>query len=60
MECELVKERTVAELAAERSKDGNAGGCKSVMTSDMLDTAHKLLEAGDKPAKVEKLVQVGQ
>ena len=29
------------------------------MTPDKLDTARKLLAAGDKPAKVAKLLQVG-
>jgi len=30
-----------------------------VLTPDKLDTARKLLAAGDKPAKVAKLLQVG-
>ena len=30
------------------------------MTPGMLDTARKLLKAGDKPAKVAKLLQVGR
>jgi len=29
-------------------------------TPDMLDTARKLLAAGDKPVKVAKLLQVGR
>lgn len=60
MERELVKERTIAGLAAARAKGGTGGGRKSVMTPDMLDTARKLLKAGDKPAKVAKLLQVGR
>ena len=58
MERELIKERTIAGLAAARAKGGTGGGRKSVMTPDMLDTARKLLKAGDKPAKVAKLLQV--
>ena len=30
------------------------------MTPDMLDTARKLLAAGDTPVKVAKLLQVGR
>ena len=29
------------------------------MTADKIDTARKLLAAGDKPAKIAKLLQVG-
>lgn len=60
MERELIKERTIAGLAAARAKGGTGGGRKSVMTPDMLDTARKLLKAGDKPANVAKLLQVGR
>ena len=60
MERELIKECTIAGLAAARAKGGNGGGRKSVMTPDMLDTARKLLAAGDKPAKVARLLQVGR
>lgn len=60
MERELIKERTIAGLAAARAKGGTGGGRKSVMTPDMLDTARKLLAAGDSPAKVAKLLQVGR
>lgn len=61
MERELIKERTIAGLAAARAKGGKGGGGrKSVMTPDMLDTARKLLAAGDKPVKVAKLLQVGR
>jgi DNA invertase Pin-like site-specific DNA recombinase len=60
MERELIKERTIAGLAAARARGGNGGGRKSVMTPDMLDTARKLLKAGDSPAKVAKLLQVGR
>ena len=54
-----MKERTIAGLAAARAKGGQGGGRKSAMTPDKLDTARKLLAAGDKPAKVAKLLQVG-
>lgn len=60
MERELIKERTIAGLAAARAKGSNAGGRKSVMTPDMLDTARKLLAAGDKPVKVARLLQIGR
>jgi DNA invertase Pin-like site-specific DNA recombinase len=56
MERELIKERTVAGLAAARTKGGIGSGRKSALTPDKLD---KLLAAGDKPAKVAKLLQVG-
>lgn len=59
MERELIKERTIAGLAAVRAKGGSGGGRKVVMTPDKIDTAHKLLAAGDKPAKIAKLLQVG-
>ena len=38
---------------------GSAAAEKSALTPDKLDTARKLLAAGDKPAKVAKLLQVG-
>lgn len=60
MERELIKERTIAGLAAARAKGSSGGGRKSVMTPDMLDTAAKLLKAGDSPAKIAKLLQVGR
>ena len=59
MERELIKERTIAGLAASRAKGGMGGGRKSAMTPDKLDTARKLLAAGDRPVKVAKLLQVG-
>jgi DNA invertase Pin-like site-specific DNA recombinase len=59
MERELVKERTVAGLAAARANGGKGSGRKPVLTPDKLDTARKLLAAEDKPAKVAKLLQVG-
>ncbi len=59
MERELNKERTIAGLAAARAKGGKGGGRKPALSSDKLDTARKLLAAGDKPAKVAKLLQVG-
>ena len=58
-ERELVKERTIAGLAAARARGGNGGGRKAAMTPDKIDTARKLLAAGDKPAKIAKLLQVG-
>ncbi len=59
MECELIKERTVAGLAAARKKGGIGSGRKSALTPDKLDTGRKLLASGDKPAKVAKPLQVG-
>lgn len=59
MERELVKERTIAGLAAARANGGKAGGRKPALTPDKLDTARKLLAAGDKPARVAKLLRVG-
>lgn len=59
MERELVKERTIAGLAAAREKGGTGGGRKLAMTPDRIDTARKLLAAGDKPARVAKLLGVG-
>ncbi len=59
MERELVKERTIAGLAAVRARGGSGGGRKVAMTPEKIDTAQKLLAAGDKPAKIAKLLQVG-
>ncbi len=59
MERELIKERTIAGLAAARKKGGIGSGRKSALTPDKPDTARKLLAAGDKPAKVASLLQVG-
>ncbi|MET3438025.1 DNA invertase Pin-like site-specific DNA recombinase [Sphingomonas sp. 1185] len=59
MERELIRERTIAGLAAARAKGGTDGGRKPTMTADKIDTARKLLAAGDKPAKIAKLLQVG-
>ena len=59
MERELVKERTIAGLAAARAKGGKGRGRKSALTPDKLDSARKLLAAGDKPAQVAKLLGVG-
>ena len=56
MEREFIKERTVAGLAAARKKGGTGSGRESALTPDKLDTARKLFAAGDKPAKVEKLL----
>jgi len=59
MERELVSERTIAGLAAAQAKGGTGGGRKPTMTADKMDTARKLLAAGDKPAKIAKLPRVG-
>ncbi len=59
MERELIKERTIAGLAAVRAKGGSGGGRKLAMTPEKIDTARKLLAAGDKPAKIAKLLNVG-
>jgi DNA invertase Pin-like site-specific DNA recombinase len=59
MERENNKERTSAGLAAVRAKGRVGGGRKLAMTLDKLDTAQKLLQAGDKPAKAARVVGVG-
>jgi hypothetical protein len=59
MERELVKERTIAGLAAAREKGSTGGGRKLVMTPDRIDTARKLLAVGEKPARIAKLLGVG-
>jgi DNA invertase Pin-like site-specific DNA recombinase len=59
MERDNIKERTMAGLAAARAKGRVGGGRKAALTPDKLDTARKLLKAGDKPAKVAKLLGVG-
>lgn len=59
MERELVKERTIAGLAAAREKGSTRGGRKLVMTPDRIDTARKLLAVGEKPARIAKLLGVG-
>lgn len=59
MERDNIKERTVAGLAAARAKGRVGGGRKASLTPDKLATARKLLDAGDKPAAVAKLLGVG-
>lgn len=59
MERELIKERTIAGLAAVRAQGGSGGGRKAARTREKIDTARKLLAAGDKPARIAKLLQVG-
>lgn len=59
MERESIKERTIAGLAAARARAGTGGGRKPAMTAEKIDTAHKLLAAGDRPAKIARLLQVG-
>lgn len=46
MERELVKERTIAGLAAARARGVTSGGRKAAMTPDKIDTARKLLQVG--------------
>jgi DNA invertase Pin-like site-specific DNA recombinase len=58
MERELVKEHTIAGLAAARAKGGTGGGRNS-NDARQIYTARKRLAAGDKPAKIAKLLQVG-
>ncbi len=60
MERELIKERTIAGLAAARTKGGNGGGRKPLLTPDLLKTARVMLAAGDKPDKVARLLKVGR
>lgn len=60
MERELIKERTIAGLAAARMKGGNGGGRKPLLTPDLLRIARILLAAGDKPDKVARLLKVGR
>jgi DNA invertase Pin-like site-specific DNA recombinase len=60
MQRELIKERTMTGLAAARTKRGNGGGGKPLLTPDLLKTARVLLAAGDKPDKVAKLLKVGR
>lgn len=57
MERELVKERTAAALAARR-KAGGGGGRKPALTPRKLDTARKLLAAGDKPKDIAETLKV--
>ena len=59
MERGLNRERTMAGLEAARAQGRVGGGRKSAITPDKLDTARKLLAAGDKPAKVAKTIGVG-
>jgi DNA invertase Pin-like site-specific DNA recombinase len=59
MERDNIKERTIAGLAAARAKGRIGGGRKPALTPDKIDTARKLLKAGDKPASVAKTLGVG-
>jgi len=59
MDRELIRERTIAALPAARKSGGIGSGRKSALTPDKIDTARKLLAAGDKPAKVARLLQDG-
>lgn len=57
MERELIRERTMAGLAARR-KTGGGGGRKSVLTPRKRDMAVKLLAAGDRPQDVAEAIGV--
>jgi DNA invertase Pin-like site-specific DNA recombinase len=57
MERELVMERTAAALAARR-KVGGGGGRKPALTPKNLDTARKLLAAGDRPKDIAETLKV--
>ena len=57
MERELIRERTMAGLAARR-KAGGGGGRRSVLTPRKRDTAVKLLVAGDRPQDVAEAIGV--
>jgi DNA invertase Pin-like site-specific DNA recombinase len=57
MERELIRERTMAGLAARR-KAGGGGGRKSVLAPRKRDTAVKLLAAGDRPQDVADAIGV--
>lgn len=57
MERELIRERTIAGLAARR-KAGGGGGRKSVLTPRKRDMAVKLLAAGDRPSDVAEAIGV--
>ena len=58
MERELIRERTVAGLAARRGKGGGGGGRKPVLTPRKTEQARKLLDAGERPRDVAELVGV--
>ena len=57
MERELIRERTVAGLAARR-KTGGGGGHKSLLTPRKRDMASQLLAAGDRPQDVAESIGV--
>lgn len=59
MERDIIKERTLAGLAAARAKGRVGGGRKPALNREKLDTARKLLKAGDKPASIAKTLGVG-
>lgn len=58
MERELIRERTIAGLAARRGKGGGGGGRKPVLTPKKKEQARKLLGAGERPRDVAELVGV--
>lgn len=59
MERELVKERTIAGLAAARLRPGGGkGGRKSLLTPKKRETARKLLAAGDRPRDIAETIGV--
>lgn len=54
---ELVRERTMAGIAATRAKGGAPGGRKPAMNPDMLETVQKLMAAGDPARKAGQIVE---
>ncbi|WP_375429507.1 recombinase family protein [uncultured Sphingomonas sp.] len=58
MERELIRERTIAGLAARRGKGGGGGGRKPLLTPRKTEQARKLLDAGERPRDVAELVGV--
>ena len=58
MEGELIRERTIAGLAAGRGKGGKGGGRKPLLTPRKTEQARKLLDAGERPRDVAELVGV--
>ncbi len=58
MKRELIRERTIAGLAARRGKGGGGGGRKPVLTPRKMEQARKLFDAGERPRDLAKLVGV--
>lgn len=55
IECELIRERTNAGLAARHGKNSGGGGRKPVLTPRRTEQTRKLLDAGERPRDVAKL-----